>query len=52
MYVVSIGNAYDGLQLVGPFETGEAASEYADSLSCCDEWHIVPLTELAKQEDD
>lgn len=42
MYVVSIGNPYDGISLVGPFDTTEEANEYADGLN--DEWHVMELT--------
>jgi len=43
MYVVSIGNAFDGLSLVGPFEDEIDANDYADGLN--DEWHIMELTD-------
>lgn len=30
MFVVSIGNAFDGLSLYGPFESREDAEEYGE----------------------
>jgi hypothetical protein len=42
MYVVSIGNAFDGLHLVGPFDDNEEAQEYGDTLRNV-EWAVVEL---------
>ncbi len=41
LYVVTIGNPFDGMRLVGPFDDGEAANEYADNHQ--DDWWVVKL---------
>jgi len=46
--VISLGNAYDGLTLVGPFPSAQHANGYADEYYTHDEWHVV---ELEKVED-
>jgi hypothetical protein len=46
MYVVSYGNAFDGLSLVGPFKTNDDACAYADG----DEYNIVEVASPAGTE--
>lgn len=41
MYVVIEGSPIDGLNLTGPFETSDAAREYAEQLDA--DWWIAPL---------
>lgn len=41
-HVVSIGNAFDGLCLVGPFNDNEDAQEYGDTLRNV-EWAVIEL---------
>jgi hypothetical protein len=44
MYVILHGNPIDGLSLVGPFDDGEIASEYAEAnLNGAGEWWIVEV---------
>lgn len=43
MYVVAIGNAFDGLSVHGPFESSEEAQEWAQGYH--DEWHVLLLRE-------
>jgi hypothetical protein len=42
-WVVAFSNPFDGLYLVGPFDTHEEAIEYAEANSPNTEWHIVKL---------
>lgn len=39
-FVISIGNAFDGLRLFGPFDDMEIAYQYADE-NRLEEWHCV-----------
>lgn len=41
--VIVVGNAIDGLALIGPFDDGEAAHEHADEHYCSDDWIVAPL---------
>lgn len=41
LFVLSVGNAYDGLTLHGPFATADDALEVAASLD--QDWQIIPL---------
>ena len=42
MYVVVIGNPFDGQSIIGPFSDHEEAEEWTDN--CQDEWWIVEVT--------
>lgn len=42
MIIVANGNPFDGLALVGPFDDGEQAGEYAER-HFDGEWWIVPV---------
>ncbi len=42
MYVVSTGTPFDGIDLTGPFESGEEAIEYASTLD--EPWGVIELT--------
>ena len=48
-HIIAIGNPFDGLVLVGPFESGEAANDYGDD--CCqkEEWHAVEVEQPYQQ---
>ena len=47
MYVIATGNAFDGLELTGPFYDHEAAVQFAeDGRNSCDEWSVVKINEL------
>ena len=48
-FVVSLGNAFDGVALFGPFDSAESAADYAEA-TFDDEWHLVHLNP-AKEED-
>lgn len=44
MYVILHGNPIDGLSIIGPFDEGEAATEYAEEhLNGGGEWWLVQL---------
>jgi hypothetical protein len=41
-YVIAFGNAFDGIELFGPFNTSDAAREYAEE-NMMDDWSITPV---------
>ena len=41
MWVVSLGNAFDGLTLVGPFKTFDDAIQFVDMLN--EPWNIIKV---------
>lgn len=43
-HVVAIGNPFDGLALVGPFESGDAAAEWAEANHDAPDWWVLDLT--------
>lgn len=44
MYVIAFGNAFDGLSLVGPFDSHAEAEEYANRCQTGnDGWTIVQI---------
>ncbi len=48
LMVIAVGNAFDGLRLIGPFFGGEIAMEYASEAwheGNTEDWHIVRLDE-------
>lgn len=43
-YVAAIGNAFDGINLYGPFDTVEDAAAFAEiNTPDYSDWNIVPL---------
>lgn len=42
LYVIAVGNPFDGLWLIGPFASGEEALEYAEDITHS-EWSLVAL---------
>lgn len=44
-YVVAFGNAFDGMELHGPFNDMETATEYAENIHkhSYDEWNIISV---------
>lgn len=46
-YVIAVGNAFDGLVLHGPFESGNAANDYAGERYDDVEWSVVTLHAVA-----
>lgn len=46
LYVVALGNQFDGTRLFGPFVTFEEADKFAGSVN--DEWRIVELEDPDK----
>lgn len=43
-WVIAFGDPFDGIQLVGPFDSHEAAVEYAeDESGSSTDWWIAPL---------
>jgi len=43
MYVVAVGNAFEGLTLVGPFDSFDEAEKYTDAECVYGEWNIVKV---------
>lgn len=43
MSVVVFGNPVDGIQVIGPFDTGEDATRWADLVFNDGDWWVVPL---------
>ena len=46
MYVVAVGNAFDGIELFGTFSTGDDAAIWAAENIDHDEWIAVKLVEV------
>lgn len=46
-FMLAIGSAWDGMQLIGPFDSAEEAEDFADSNTSCN-WEIVPITPRAE----
>lgn len=47
MHVVIVGNPVDGVEIFGPFKTGDEATEWGDShadVGKYRDWWVVPLT--------
>lgn len=42
-FVIAVGNPFDGLTLIGPFDDGGKAVDVARLLYPRDEWYVVPL---------
>lgn len=42
LYIVAVGNAFDGMRMVGPFDDMYSAQEYAEGLNG-EQWNIIPL---------
>lgn len=43
MWVIAVGNPFDGLTLYGPYESAEIASETAEQQFSGEEWWVVEL---------
>jgi len=43
MFVIAHGSPFDGLGLVGPFSSMEAAAFYADEVLFAMDWHVVKV---------
>lgn len=44
MFVVAVGNPFDGIELIGPFESADEANEYADqSFGGKDTWWVMKV---------
>lgn len=41
MWVIAIGNVFDGIFLIGPFKTFDEAHDHAETLDC--PWDITKL---------
>jgi hypothetical protein len=48
-YVVSTGNAFDGVTLHGPFGSIEAAEQFAENECDSEEWTFVPIAEASQE---
>lgn len=44
MYVIAVGNPFDGIQLVGPFDNYSAAERHAED-ECGNDYNIVEVSE-------
>ena len=49
VYVLSIGNAFDGLRLVGPFEWSQEAQDWAEEHAKGEEWNVVHVEKPAEE---
>jgi hypothetical protein len=56
MVVIAVGDAFNGIWLVGPFDGHDAAGAYAEMVFKHDEWHLLdvrtPEPELSADELD
>ena len=43
-YTIAYGNPFDGITLIGLYDTHDEAVEAADVDNPADEWHIVEIT--------
>jgi hypothetical protein len=43
LWVVVVGNPFDGIRLIGPFEDGNDANEWADENCNNEEWWVVNI---------
>ena len=43
MYVLVVGNPFDGLELYGPFRTPPEAHEFAENWFLDEDWQVVPV---------
>lgn len=43
MYVLAVGNSFDGLTLYGPFEDAEETNDIGSSEFPNQDWHVVDL---------
>jgi hypothetical protein len=43
LYVIAVGNVFDGIGLYGPFDFADQANEYADLEFRGQEWNVVPV---------
>jgi hypothetical protein len=46
--VVAVGNAFDGINLFGPFEDSEVAIAWAEHEHLEGEWNVVDLSDRNK----
>jgi hypothetical protein len=42
-YVIAVGNAFDGIRLIGPFKDAQSANEYAEMFIHSDTWVVMRL---------
>jgi len=43
MYVVAVGNAFEGLTVVGPFDSFDEAVDYANNELMTEGWNVVKV---------
>lgn len=43
LWVVVVGNPFDGIRLIGPFEDGNDANEWADENCDTEDWWVVNI---------
>lgn len=48
MYVIAVGNVFDGITLYGPYEDNENAQQIAELEFNHSDWHVIPLHSLEK----
>lgn len=49
-YLVAVGDPFDGLDFIGPFEDAEDASHWAAGIiGNAKEWHVVPMLSGGEQ---
>lgn len=50
MYIVAIGNPFDGTALFGPFVDNEKALDYAKQNARGSTWWVVPVNQVEREE--
>ena len=43
--VLVVGNPFDGMTIIGPFDHPEDASSYAEKFCGGEDWHLIPVEE-------
>lgn len=48
MFTIAVGNAFEGVELRGLFDTPEEAAEVAEREFTADDWHVVVIEPWGK----
>jgi hypothetical protein len=48
MFTVAVGNAFDGIELQGLFDTAEEANTAADLEFKDQEWHVIEIQPIGR----
>ncbi len=52
MYVIVVGNPFDGMNIIGPFDDAEFAGDYAQMLHRNEDWWVMKLTVPETEEEN